>query len=62
VKSSTHSIVGVVRPRWSWIIVDQAMFRERVLGEFSAVIALAANRAHGVHVHHSTNLERDGLS
>jgi len=46
VKSSTHSIAGLVRPSWShWIIVDQAMFGQRVLGEFSSVIAPAANRA-----------------
>ena len=48
-KSSMHSIAGLMGPRLSdWIIVDHAMSGERVLGEFSTVIALAANRANGV--------------
>ena len=62
-KSSTHSIVGAERPcRFQRISVDPAMLGERVLGEFSTVIALAVNRARCVHVHHSTDLEREGLS
>lgn len=48
-KCSMHSLVDLVRRHRShWIIVDQTMIGERVLGELSSVIVLAANRAHCV--------------
>jgi hypothetical protein len=62
VKSSMHSIAGLMGPRLSdWIIVDHAMSGERVLGEFSTVIALAANRTNGVPCPLLGRLGREGI-